>query len=141
MSAKPKPVEPPEPDREAPLKDIREVPALKGTPLAKLVTKKILLDADRHSKEAAVEDAKALSDAVGEQIKGLLAPLGLLGVIVNNQPVRIQDAGGRKTINESKLFNALLDESIPAARVREIIDTCTDKGAVSQYVRIYPAKK
>ena len=138
MSAKPKPIEP---DPEAPLKDYREIPALKGTPIAKLFTKKLLLDADRRTKEKAVEDAKALADAVGEQIKAILTPLGLLGVVVNNQPVRIQNAGGRETINGDKLFDALLAEEIPAARAREIIDGATDVGKDSKYVRIYPAKQ
>ncbi len=138
MSAKPKPIEP---DPEAPLKDYREVPALKGTPITKLITKKMLLDADRHTKEKAVEAAKALADAVGEQIKAILMPLGLLGVVFNDQPVRIQNSGGRETINPDKLFNALLAEEIPAARAREIIDGATDVGKASKYVRIYPAKQ
>ena len=138
MSAKPKPIEP---DPEAPLKDYREIPALKGTPITKLVTKKLLLDADKRTKEKAVEDAKALADAVGDQIKAILQPLGLLGVVVNDQPVRIQSAGGRLTINPDKLFEALLGEEIPAARARTIIDDATDVGKSSYYVRIYPAKK
>lgn len=138
MSAKPKPIEP---DPEAPLKDYREVVALKGTPIAKLVTKKLLLDADRRAKEKAVVDAKALADAVGDQIQAILTPLGLLGVVVNDQPVRIQSAGGRESINPDKLFEALLGEDIPAARAREIIDGVTDTGKSSYYVRIYPAKQ
>lgn len=138
MSAKPKPIEP---DPDAPLKDYREVPALKGTPIAKLVTKKLLLDADRHAKEAAVMRAKTLSDVVGEQIKGILSPLGLLGIVFNNQSVRIQPGGGRETINPDKLFEALLGEDIPAARAREIIDGVTDVGRSSSYIRIYPAKQ
>lgn len=138
MSAKPKPIEP---DPEAPLKDYREIPALKGTPITKLITKKILLDADRRAKEAAVETAKASADAVGAQIQAILTPLGLLGVVFNDQPVRIQNAGGRETINGDKLFEALLEESIPAPRAREIIDASTDTGKSSKYVRIYPAKQ
>jgi hypothetical protein len=137
MSAKPKPIEP---DPEAPLKDYREIPALKGTAITKLFAKKLLLDADRKAKEAAAEEAKALTDKVGDQIKAILVPLGLLGVIVGDQPMRIQNAGGRSVINSGKLFDALLGEDIPAARAREIIDGVTDVGRTSQYVKIYPAK-
>ena len=85
--------------------------------------------------------AKALADAVGEQIKAILTPLGLLGVVVNSQPVRIQNAGGRESINSDRMFEALLAEEIPAARAREIIDDATDVGKDSKYVRIYPAKQ
>ena len=139
MSAKPKPL--PEPDPETPLKDYREIPALKGTPITKLFTKKLLLDADRKSKEKAVAVAKAAADAVGEQIKGILTPLGLLGTIINGQSMRVQGAGGQKTINPDKMFDALLEEGVEAARARAIIDGATDTAKSSTYVRIYPAKE
>lgn len=135
MSAKPKPESKFEPEAEPkgapPLKDYKEIPGLKGTNLAKLIQKKVLLDQERARIEAAVK-------AVGTDIEAVFFKMGLPGVIWNHRPVRVVP-GTRKSLSREKATNALLEAGVAADVIEKAMDEATSESAYT-YVRVWPAK-